>query len=158
MRTMKGNELEPTCFAKFSLQAMTNFSMTSSSLTFSNFGGNCSNVSEIILVCEHLEKILTISCEHLVELVVFALSYTCKMVKQFLLAREEHYTILLPTAAQKIPRQQPRIWRKVQKNGGSPATPLPTFGRYARDNFSTCISWGNGVEMDQIRVLVQKLG
>ena len=78
---MKGNELEPTCFAKFSLQAMTNFSMTSSSLTFSNFGGNCSNVSEIILMCEHLEKILTISCEHLVELVVFALSYTCKMVK-----------------------------------------------------------------------------
>ena len=87
MRTMKGNELEPTCFAKFSLQAMTNFSMTSSSLTFSNFGGNCSNVSEIILMCEHLEKILTISCEHLVELVEFVmsfachLSYACKMVK-----------------------------------------------------------------------------
>ena len=79
MRTMKGNELEPTCFAKFRLQAMTYFSKTSSSLTFSNFGG--SNVSEIILMCEHLEKILTISCEHLVELVVFALSYTCKMVK-----------------------------------------------------------------------------
>ena len=83
MRTMKGNELEPTCFAKFSLQAMTNFSMTSSSLTFSNFDGNCSNVSEIILMCEHLEKILTISCEHQVELVVFALSYTCKMAKLF---------------------------------------------------------------------------
>ena len=79
MRTMKGNELEPTCFAKFRLQAMTYFSKTSSSITFSNFGG--SNVSEIILMCEHLEKILTISCEHLVELVVFALSYTCKMVK-----------------------------------------------------------------------------
>ena len=91
MRTMKGNELEPTCFAKFRLQAMTNFSMTSSSLTFSNFDGNCSNVSEIILMCEHLEKILTISCEHMFFLELgrgwvskwsqIALSYACKIVK-----------------------------------------------------------------------------